>query len=46
MSSALARRGAFKNKKVTYIYSIAKAEVPSERLVDIFAEIQRRRKVQ
>jgi hypothetical protein len=33
-------------RRVTEIYSIAKAEVPSERLVDIFAEIRRRRNVQ
>ncbi len=32
--------------RITEIYSIAKAEVPSERLVDVFAEIQRRRNVQ
>jgi hypothetical protein len=33
-------------RRITEIYSIAKAEVPSESLVDIFAEIQRRRNVQ
>lgn len=33
-------------RRITEIYSIAKAEVPSERLVDIFAEIRRRRNVQ
>ena len=32
--------------RITQIYAIGKADVPSERLVDIFAEIQRRRSIQ
>ena len=32
--------------RITQIYAIGKADVPSERLVDIFAEIQRRRRIQ
>lgn len=32
--------------RVTEIYGIAKADVPSERLTDIFAEIRQRRNIQ
>ncbi len=32
--------------RIAELYAIGKADVPSERLVDIFAEIQRRRNVQ
>jgi len=32
--------------RITEIYAIARAEVPSERLVDIFTEIHARRNVQ
>lgn len=32
--------------RITRIYAIGKADVPSERLVDIFAEMQRRRSIQ
>lgn len=32
--------------RITELYAIGKADVPSERLADIFAEIQRRRNVQ
>jgi len=32
--------------RITEIYAIGRADVPSERLVDIFAEIQRRRNLQ
>lgn len=33
-------------RRITEIYRIGKADVPSERLVDIFAEIQARRNIQ
>ena len=33
-------------RRITEIYTIGKADVPSERLVDIFTEIQARRSVQ
>ena len=32
--------------RINEIYAIGRADVPSERLVDIFAEIQRRRNLQ
>ena len=32
--------------RIAELYAIGKADVPSERLVDIFAEIRRRRNVQ
>lgn len=32
--------------RIAQIYAIGKADVPSERLVDIFAEIRRRRNIQ
>ncbi|MCC6210276.1 MAG: hypothetical protein IT513_04460 [Burkholderiales bacterium] len=33
-------------RRITELYSITKADVPSETLMDIFAEIQRRRNLQ